>query len=432
MNARSAGAADRGPGHDRASAGFRPQPRAGWPRSAVRLAAADAGLALADLDGLLDLPRHHRRAGYRPGTRARPARPAPARQVNIFGASAARPSAGRRAGGDQRHGHGGRLRVRRHAAARGGARRRAFGSHGASARTRRPGWPGSPGLRRAYRVPQRRRSHTRWRRGGTWSGTAPPASSLRRSRCRSGSGRPATRWRGSRRADQPWPTTSVPLGGRAAAPARLLPGLQRRDRGGRDHGASGRRGSAARRCTSGAGGRAIPGTGWPGAASSAWSPGGGSRAGPRWAWPAIGPADVTMCQIYDCYTYTVLVSLEDYGFCAKGEGGAFAASGALAPGGSLPVNTGGGQLSGYYMWGFTPLSEAVIQARGDGGERQSTRNRHHPGQRERRHPGPSRHPGPQPSSPHLNRKDVPLWTWATSAGMSAAPRSSTPRRAERC
>jgi acetyl-CoA acetyltransferase/uncharacterized OB-fold protein len=85
----------------------------------------------------------------------------------------------------------------------------------------------------------------------------------------------------------------------------------------------------------------------------------------------VGPADVTMCQIYDCYTYTVLVTLEDYGLCAKGEGGPFAASGALAPGGSLPVNTGGGQLSAYYMWGFTPLSEAIVQARGDGGDRQS-------------------------------------------------------------
>ena len=76
----------------------------------------------------------------------------------------------------------------------------------------------------------------------------------------------------------------------------------------------------------------------------------------------IGPDDVTMAQIYDCYTSTVVVTLEDYGLCAKGDGGPFAASGALAPGGSLPVNTGGGQLSAYYMWGFTPLSEAVIQA----------------------------------------------------------------------
>lgn len=85
----------------------------------------------------------------------------------------------------------------------------------------------------------------------------------------------------------------------------------------------------------------------------------------------VSPADITMGQIYDCYTYTVLVTLEDYGFCAKGDGGPFVASGALAPGGSLPVNTGGGHLSGYYMWGFTPLSEAIIQARGDGGDRQS-------------------------------------------------------------
>jgi acetyl-CoA acetyltransferase len=99
---------------------------------------------------------------------------------------------------------------------------------------------------------------------------------------------------------------------------------------------------------------------------------GATQAGPAaMGMAGIGPADVTMCQLYDCYTYTVLVSLEDYGFCAKGDGGGLAASGALGPGGSLPVNTGGGQLSAYYMWGFTPLSEAVIQARGDGGARQS-------------------------------------------------------------
>jgi acetyl-CoA acetyltransferase len=84
----------------------------------------------------------------------------------------------------------------------------------------------------------------------------------------------------------------------------------------------------------------------------------------------IGPDDVDVCELYDCYTYTVVVSLEDYGFCDKGEGGAFAASGALGPGGSLPTNTGGGELSGYYMWGMTPVSEGVIQARGQGGERQ--------------------------------------------------------------
>ncbi len=81
-------------------------------------------------------------------------------------------------------------------------------------------------------------------------------------------------------------------------------------------------------------------------------------------------SDIDICELYDCYTYTVLVTLEDYGFCAKGEGGAFVEDGKLGPGGSLPTNTGGGELSAYYMWGFTPLSEAVVQARGQGGERQ--------------------------------------------------------------
>jgi acetyl-CoA acetyltransferase len=88
------------------------------------------------------------------------------------------------------------------------------------------------------------------------------------------------------------------------------------------------------------------------------------------AMAGIGVEDIDVCQLYDCYTYTVLVTLEDYGFCAKGEGGPFVAGGTLGPGGSLPTNTGGGQLSGYYMWGMTPLSEGVIQARGQGGERQ--------------------------------------------------------------
>jgi acetyl-CoA acetyltransferase len=88
----------------------------------------------------------------------------------------------------------------------------------------------------------------------------------------------------------------------------------------------------------------------------------------------IARADIGTCQLYDCYTYTVLVTLEDYGFCAKGEGGPFVADGKLGPGGALPTNTGGGQLSGYYMWAFTPLSEAVVQARGQGGERQVPNN----------------------------------------------------------
>jgi acetyl-CoA acetyltransferase len=98
---------------------------------------------------------------------------------------------------------------------------------------------------------------------------------------------------------------------------------------------------------------------------------GAARSGPE----ALGMAgvklsDIEVVQLYDCYTFTVLVSLEDYGFCEKGEGGAFVSSGAIRPDGPLKLNTGGGQLSAYYMWGMTPLSEAVIQVRGQGGDRQ--------------------------------------------------------------
>ncbi|WP_238998157.1 thiolase family protein [Nocardioides limicola] len=102
----------------------------------------------------------------------------------------------------------------------------------------------------------------------------------------------------------------------------------------------------------------------------------GLRTGAADAGPAalkmagVDVGDVDLLQLYDCYTYTVLVTLEDYGFVPKGEGGAFVAEGHLAPGGSLPCNTGGGQLSAYYLTGFTPVVEAVVQARGQGGARQ--------------------------------------------------------------
>lgn len=88
------------------------------------------------------------------------------------------------------------------------------------------------------------------------------------------------------------------------------------------------------------------------------------------AMAGLGLDDVQLREIYDCYTYTVLVTLEDYGFCGPAEAGALAASGALGPGGALPTNTGGGQLSSFYLWGMTPLHEAVIQVRGQAGERQ--------------------------------------------------------------
>lgn len=80
-------------------------------------------------------------------------------------------------------------------------------------------------------------------------------------------------------------------------------------------------------------------------------------------------SDIDFCQFYDAFTMLPLVALEAYGFCCPGEGGAFIRSGATAPGGALPVNTGGGHLSGYYLQGMTPVAEAIIQLRGDAGER---------------------------------------------------------------
>jgi acetyl-CoA acetyltransferase len=98
---------------------------------------------------------------------------------------------------------------------------------------------------------------------------------------------------------------------------------------------------------------------------------GAVEAGDRaFAMAGIERGDVDVAELYDCYTFTVLITLEDYGFCAKGESGAFVESGETGRNGSLPVNTGGGQLSSFYMWGMTPIVEAVTQLRGDGGARQ--------------------------------------------------------------
>ena len=103
---------------------------------------------------------------------------------------------------------------------------------------------------------------------------------------------------------------------------------------------------------------------------------GAASAGPR----ALKMAGVTLdeidvIEVYDCYTFTALLTLEDYGFVPKGEGGpALAEPGMLGPGGRLKVNTGGGELSAFYMWGMTPVHEAVVQARGQGGGRQVARH----------------------------------------------------------
>ena len=74
-----------------------------------------------------------------------------------------------------------------------------------------------------------------------------------------------------------------------------------------------------------------------------------------------------MAEIYDCFTSTVLFGLEGLGFCEKGEGGPFAASGAIALDGSIPTNTNGGMLSEAYIHGVNVIAEAVNQLRGGAG-----------------------------------------------------------------
>jgi acetyl-CoA acetyltransferase len=78
----------------------------------------------------------------------------------------------------------------------------------------------------------------------------------------------------------------------------------------------------------------------------------------------VKPADVDVAQLYDCFTVTVLMTLEEYGFCRKGEAGRFVADGAIEIGGRLPVNTSGGQLSETGMPGMQLIMEGVRQMRG--------------------------------------------------------------------
>ncbi|WP_433045971.1 thiolase C-terminal domain-containing protein [Dactylosporangium sp. CS-033363] len=85
------------------------------------------------------------------------------------------------------------------------------------------------------------------------------------------------------------------------------------------------------------------------------------------------PAEMDAAMIYDCFTFEVIQQLEEAGFCARGEGGPFVASGAIGRDGSLPVNTHGGLLSEGHLAGMNHIVEAVRQLRGQAGERQLAR-----------------------------------------------------------
>jgi len=93
--------------------------------------------------------------------------------------------------------------------------------------------------------------------------------------------------------------------------------------------------------------------------------------GPRLlASAGVTPADIDVLELYDAFTPLVLLQLEDYGFCAKGEAAQLVASGGTAPGGSLAVNTHGGHLSEGYVHGLNHVAEAVTQLRWEAGPRQ--------------------------------------------------------------
>lgn len=83
----------------------------------------------------------------------------------------------------------------------------------------------------------------------------------------------------------------------------------------------------------------------------------------------VRPDEIDLAELYDAFTYMTLVTLEDLGFCAKGEGGAFVGTGRLLRDGELPINTDGGGLSACHpgMRGLFLLVEAVRQLRGEAG-----------------------------------------------------------------
>jgi acetyl-CoA acetyltransferase len=100
---------------------------------------------------------------------------------------------------------------------------------------------------------------------------------------------------------------------------------------------------------------------------------GAARCGPEaFRRAGLTPAQVDVAQLYDSFTITVLLTVEDLGFCAKGEGGEFVSDGGLAVGGRLPTNTDGGGLSACHpgMRGMFLIVEGVRQLRGEGGETQ--------------------------------------------------------------
>lgn len=107
------------------------------------------------------------------------------------------------------------------------------------------------------------------------------------------------------------------------------------------------------------------------APGESWFGGGGCRAvDEALAQARVRRSDIDVVELYDPFSVVTLLLLEEYRMCAPGSVSEMVRAGACGPGGALPTNTGGGQLSGFYLQGMTPLAEAIIQLRGAGGDRQ--------------------------------------------------------------
>jgi acetyl-CoA acetyltransferase len=106
------------------------------------------------------------------------------------------------------------------------------------------------------------------------------------------------------------------------------------------------------------------------AGSESWFGGGRLAVDSALAQAGMDRTDLDIAQLYDPFSVVTLLLLDEYGLTGGAPVGDFVLDGQTAAGGALPTNTGGGQLSGFYLQGMTPLAEAVIQLRGDGEARQ--------------------------------------------------------------
>ncbi|MDA3639661.1 thiolase family protein [Mycobacterium xenopi] len=104
--------------------------------------------------------------------------------------------------------------------------------------------------------------------------------------------------------------------------------------------------------------------------AESWFGGGVRAVDDALAQAGLARTDLDVAELYDPFSIVTLILLDEYRLTGDAPAGAFVRDGQIGPDGLLPTNTGGGQLSGYYLQGMTPLAEAVIQLRGAGGARQ--------------------------------------------------------------